>query len=134
MPHMTSDNWWARADYVAGLPTLAEATEQVRTADLSAYRHLWPDEAMKLRHTGEFWIGMGAPRAFALFPLGALGLPVGETGSVPWWGLPGVEWSYLARRAAGGPRNWRSELAFLRRRAFANALFFARGLKKRLRG
>jgi hypothetical protein len=109
-PHMTSNNWWARASHLAQLPSPDQGVARVLASDLSRFGPTWTDPAAKTRHAGEFWLGLREhTRAHSLLPLRTLGLPASSPfESVPWWGLPGVRWASVARRKLGD-RPWNAE-------------------------
>ncbi len=98
LPHMTSNNWWANANYLASLISPPECVRQVQMTDLSRFGVEWSDPDRKRRHAGEFWLGISPNvRAFSLLDLRALGLPTSQYESVPWWDFPGLNWRKVAR-------------------------------------
>lgn len=135
LPHMTSNNWWANATYIASLPTLQECVQNVDSTDLSRFGPSWLDREAKRRHAAEFWLGMGArPRAVSLFPLERLGLPTSEYDSVPWWGLPGIRWERVARNSFGERVAPHEDLVFFVQRSFFNLRFSLKPLKRAVVG
>jgi len=106
LPHMTSNNWWAKAGYLAGLCTPAECADRLETVDLSAFGRQWSEPERKRRHSGEFWLGMNSEaRGCSLFKLETAGFPPLQYGSVPWWGMPGINWERAARRQFSSRRS-----------------------------
>jgi hypothetical protein len=88
MPHMTSNNWWAHATYIANLPKTEIFLETVLSVDLSGYGERWRNPEVLRRHAAEFWIGADPrPRPANLMPLTQFGLPSSsgfpEANSIP---------------------------------------------------
>jgi hypothetical protein len=103
MPHMTSNNWWARGCHIAALPTVEEFVHKVENVDFSGYASNWADAGAKRRHAGEYWIGSRTGTThMSCLPLKALGLPVNVFGEIPWWGYDRVDWLYCSERFAKG--------------------------------
>ena len=130
LPHMTSNNWWARGDYIAKLSPPDSYQFEIVKADFSAYGARWEDCEVKKRHAGEFWIGSGPrPLPFSMFPLAQLGLPKGEFGTVSWWDLPGVDWARAARGASENNFRGLTDLRF----SALRARFWIRSVLRRLK-
>ncbi|WP_371347500.1 hypothetical protein [Ancylobacter sp. IITR112] len=100
LPHFASNNWWAKADYIASLTDPAAFADRVEALNLDSYGGNWTRATHKRRHAAEFWIGSGAgirPANLLNFQSGVL--PRTFTGSYPWWDLPGIDWGRVARIA-----------------------------------
>jgi hypothetical protein len=116
MPHLTSNNWWASAAYLAELPSPSRARDWVIAQDLQRFGAHWQHAAVKARHAGEFWLGMNPNcRAHSLYPLDLSGLPRSQYGVVPWWELRSIPWCALARRQMQAGLSRPARLAFDRR-------------------
>lgn len=99
LPHLTSNNWWARASHLAALPAPKLAEARLMGLDLRRFGRHWSRAEVKRRHACELWIGMrDGVVARSLFPLSRTGLPRSPYGVVPWWELRRVPWESLARR------------------------------------
>lgn len=134
LPHMTSNNWWATAKYISTLCSPSECIDLVQKTDLSRFGNAWREPELKRRHAGEFWIGMNPDaKSFSMLELKSLGLPTSDFGSVPWWGLPGIDWERVARRKIDGGAWEKADLIFLLQLIYFNVLFALRRVKRAVR-
>ncbi|MDB6000427.1 MAG: Methyltransferase protein, partial [Rhizobacter sp.] len=133
MPHMASNNWWARGDYLASLPQPELSVAVVGSVDLSKYGEYWTVEKNKQRHAGEFWLGLNSnARPYSAFPLKNLGLPASIYRNVPWWELPGIRWQEVAamQRGHGSRLAW---MRFTLQRISFQVQYKYRSTKSRIR-